>query len=89
MPGKAIDHTGQRFGPLTVVKPAARKRYWRVRCGQGHVTERRIDHLLRLKESSISCPDCRRKPATAQDALARFQERIAAALRDLAQAVAQ
>lgn len=64
MPGRVrVDHTGQRIGPFIVTEPSQRKRHWFMRCAQGHVSERRIDQMLRVKPETLRCLECRRRPA--------------------------
>jgi hypothetical protein len=53
-----VNHTGRELGPFIVTGPARRKRTWRMRCAQGHVSERRIDTMLRVKEESLRCVEC-------------------------------
>lgn len=57
---KPVDHSGKQIGPLTVLEHSPRKRHWRVRCTRGHVSERRIDVLLRLRPQVVTCTVCRR-----------------------------
>ena len=71
-----VNHAGRTIGCLTVIGPAEQKRTWRVRCQQGHVTERRIDILLQRRPESLTCTECTRKPADLELMEAAFRNFI-------------
>lgn len=74
-----IDYRGQQFGPFIAIEPAARKRYWKLRCEKGHITERRMDILKRTKPELLRCPVCS-APAPLQTSINDAQKEALALL---------
>lgn len=71
---RGVDHTGKTIGPFVVVERGTRKRHWKLRCSVGHTCQRRIDILLRTREESLHCTDCRRsKPLDATEMTEAFR----------------
>jgi len=70
----SVDHRGREVGPFVVVEAGSRKRYWRLRCTRGHITERRIDNMLRARPETLRCVNCQR--STPPSVLIAYQQFI-------------